>query len=63
MSYDTQLGIFYMHYSIDMIKHGTAFGECVGGTGGDKLITFRLIVRDLLNALSHRYNNIWHGLC
>ena len=30
----------YMHYHIDTITHGTAFGTPVGGTGGDKLIAF-----------------------
>ena len=40
-SYDLYLGIFYMHYHIDMITHVTVFGEPVGSTGGDKLITFQ----------------------
>ena len=35
-----EIGIFFMYYHIDMITHDTAFLEPVGGTGGDKLITF-----------------------
>ena len=31
-SYDRQLVIFYMHYQIDMIIHGTAFVAPVGST-------------------------------
>ena len=38
-SFDKELGIFYMHYHIDMIRHGPSFGEPVGGTGGSKLVT------------------------
>ena len=31
----------YMHYHIDTITHGTAFGEPSGGTGGSKLVIRR----------------------
>ena len=34
---DRELGIFYMHYHIDMITHGMVFGEPVGGTGGGQV--------------------------
>ena len=40
-SYNRQLGIFNMHYHIDMITHDTVFGEPVGVTGGSKVVTHR----------------------
>ena len=38
-SYNRQLGIFYMHYHVDMITHDTAFGEPVDDAGRGKLMT------------------------
>ena len=32
-SYYKYLGIFYMHYQIDMITHDTVFDKSIGGTG------------------------------
>ena len=42
-SHDRKLsiGIFYMHYHIDMITNDTAVGEPVGGTGVSKTVTHR----------------------
>ena len=34
-------GFIYIQHHIDMITHGTAFGEPVGGNGGSKLVTRR----------------------
>ena len=33
-SHDRLLGIFYMHYHIDMITYGILFVKPVGSTGG-----------------------------
>ena len=44
-SYEIYLGIFYMHYHIDIITDSTSFGESVVGTGGEidnMLIEFHL---------------------
>ena len=38
---DKYLGIFYMHYHIHMITHGTAFVELVSGTGWGTLEAYR----------------------
>ena len=40
------LGVFYMHYHIDMIMHGTFFDEPVGGTGLSKLATCRSLASE-----------------
>ena len=51
-----------MHYHVDMITHGTAFGKPVGSTGRDRLITCYSYDRWLRIVYFHYHiNMITHG--
>ena len=52
-SYKKYVGIFYMHYCLDMITHGTAFDAQVSSTGWGKLVTRAFLTHLISVSVEH----------